>query len=149
MARAGLELDFVQDNHSYSAARGVLRGLHYQRPPAAQHKLVRVSRGAIFDVAVDIRRGSPTFGHWAGIVLSAAEWNQLLVPEGFAHGFVTLEPETEVQYKVTAAYSPEHDREIRFDDPKIAIAWPIDRAELILSDKDRNAPFLADAETGF
>ena len=149
MANAGFELEFVQDNHSYSAARGVLRGLHYQRPPAAQQKLVRVSRGAVFDVAVDIRRESPTFGRWAGIVLSAAEWNQLLVPEGFAHGFVTLEPETEVQYKVTAAYSPEHDRAIRFDDPEIGIDWPIDRAELILSDKDRNAPVLADAETGF
>ena len=149
LAAAGFELDFVQDNHSYSAVRGVLRGLHYQRPPMAQHKLVRVSRGAVFDVAVDIRAGSPTFGRWAGIQLSAAEWNQLLVPEGFAHGFVTLEPDTEVQYKVTAAYSPADERAIRFDDPAIGIEWPIGASELILSDKDRSAPALADADTGF
>ncbi len=149
LAEAGIELDFVQDNQSYSAARGVLRGLHYQMPPVAQDKLVRVSRGALFDVAVDIRSGSPTFRKWAGVRLSAAEWNQLLVPKGFAHGFVTLEPATEVQYKVTAPYSPAHDRAIRFDDPQIGIEWPLDREKVILSDKDRNAPALADAETGF
>lgn len=146
---AGIDLAFVQDNHSLSRQRGVLRGLHYQAPPAAQDKLVRVTRGSVFDVAVDIRRESPTFAQWAGVILSAAEWNQLLVPKGFAHGFLTLEPDTEVQYKVTAPYSAEHDRAIRFDDPDIAIDWPIELGELILSAKDRAAPLLAARETGF
>ncbi|MEO8548144.1 MAG: dTDP-4-dehydrorhamnose 3,5-epimerase [Sphingomicrobium sp.] len=146
---AGIDLVFVQDNHSLSRQRGVLRGLHYQAPPAAQDKLVRVTRGSVFDVAVDIRRGSPTFGRWAGTVLSAAEWNQLLVPKGFAHGFVTLEPDTEVQYKVTAPYSAEHDRAVRFDDPDIAIDWPIEHGAMILSAKDRAAPLLAGLDTGF
>ena len=149
MAAAGLEHDFVQDNHSYSAARGVLRGLHYQVPPAAQHKLVRVSRGSVFDVAVDIRDGSPTFGHWAGLVLSAEKWNQLLVPPGFAHGFVTLEDDTEVQYKVTAPYRPELERSIRFDDPRIAIDWPVPAGDVQLSAKDRAAALLSDGPTGF
>lgn len=143
---AGITLDFVQDNHSFSAARGTLRGLHYQLPPRAQDKLVRVVRGAIFDVAVDIRRGSATFGRWVGLVVSAREWNQILVPAGFAHGFVTLEPDTEVVYKVTDTYSPAHDRSIRFDDPAIGIEWPIAVGESTLSDKDRDAPLLADAE---
>ena len=146
---AGVVHHFVQDNHSRSTARGVLRGLHYQTPPMAQTKLVRVSRGAIFDVAVDIRRGSPTFGKWTSLILSEGEWNQMLVPEGFAHGFVTLEPQTEVQYKVTAPFSPEHDKAIRFDDPAIGIDWPIRAAELILSDRDRAAPLLADSDTEF
>jgi dTDP-4-dehydrorhamnose 3,5-epimerase len=145
MARAGHDLAFVQDNHSHSAARGVLRGLHYQLPPAAQDKLVRVSRGAIFDVAVDIRRGSPTFGQWAGLIVSAALWNQILVPRGFAHGFVTIEPDTEVQYKVTAPYRPELERAIRWDDPAIAIAWPVPAGDIQLSARDRDAPLLADA----
>ncbi|TKT77658.1 dTDP-4-dehydrorhamnose 3,5-epimerase [Aquamicrobium sp. LC103] len=143
---AGIELDFVQDNHSYSAARGVLRGLHYQLPPKAQDKLVRVVRGSILDVAVDIRRGSPTFGRWVSLVISAEKWNQILVPAGFAHGFITLEPDTEVIYKVTELYSPEHDRSIRFDDPEIGIEWPIPADEIQLSEKDRAAPFLAAAE---
>lgn len=146
---AGINLYFVQDNHSLSRQRAVLRGLHFQVPPAAQDKLVRVTRGAVFDVAVDVRRGSPTYGRWVGATLSAAEWNQLLIPRGFAHGFVTLEPNTEVQYKVTAAYSPEHERAIRFDDPEIGIDWPMPGDELILSEKDRAAPLLADIETGF
>lgn len=146
---AGIGFDFVQDNHSLSRARGVLRGLHFQAPPMAQDKLVRVTRGAVFDVAVDIRRGSTTFGHWIGTTLSAEQWNQLLVPTGFAHGFLTLEPETEVQYKVTAPYSLAHDRSIRFDDPAIGIDWPIEAGAIILSHKDRAAPFLADIETGF
>jgi dTDP-4-dehydrorhamnose 3,5-epimerase len=146
---AGIDLEFVQDNHSLSRQRGVLRGLHFQVPPAAQDKLVRVTRGSVFDVAVDIRPDSPTFGHWAGVVLSAAEWNQLLVPKGFAHGFVTLEPDTEVQYKVTAPYSAEHDRAVRFDDPDIAIDWPIKHDDLILSAKDRAAPPFAGLDTGF
>lgn len=149
MAAAGIALDFVQDNHSYSAARGVLRGLHYQVPPAAQHKLVRVSRGAVFDVAVDIRAGSPTFGQWAGLTLSAELWNQLLVPPGFAHGFVTLEEHSEVQYKVSAPYRPEFERSIRFDDPDIGIDWPVAAGELLLSAKDQAAPSLSSGPTGF
>lgn len=143
--KAGLSLEFVQDNHSYSASKGVLRGLHYQLPPRAQDKLVRVVRGAILDVAIDIRRGSPTFGKWVALEVSAAKWNQILVPKGFAHGFVTLTDDTEVIYKVTDLYSPEHDRSIRFDDPQIAIDWPFPASGLTLSEKDRNAPFLADA----
>ena len=149
LAEAGIDARFIQDNHSFSTARGVLRGLHFQQPPAAQDKLVRVSRGAIFDVAVDIRSGSPTFGKWAGLAISAAEWNQLFVPRGFAHGFVTLEEDTEVLYKVSAPYSPEHERAVRFDDPAIGIDWPVEAGALILSDKDRNAPPLAEVETGF
>ena len=146
---AGIAIDFVQDNHSLSNARGTLRGLHFQAPPSAQAKLVRVTRGSAFDVAVDLRPGSPTYRQWAGVTLSAAEWNQLLIPEGFAHGFLTLEPDTEVQYKASAVYSPAHDRAIRFDDPAIDIAWPIPADDLILSDRDRAAPLLADVETGF
>ena len=146
MAQAGIDLTFVQDNHSFSAKRGVLRGLHYQLPPRGQDKLLRVVRGAIFDVAVDIRRSSPTFGKWVGFELSAQKWNQLLVPKGFAHGFVTLVDDTEVIYKVTDFYSREHDRSIRFDDPAIGIEWPISAEGLQLSDKDREAPFLAQAD---
>ena len=144
---AGIATVFVQDNHSLSRHTGVLRGLHYQVPPFAQEKLVRVTRGAVFDVAVDIRKGSPTFGQWVAARLSADEWNQILVPRGFAHGFLTLEPDTEVQYKVSAPYSRDHDRAIRFDDPAIGIDWPLPSAELVLSERDRAAPMLADAET--
>lgn len=147
-ADAGIDLVFVQDNHSCSKPAGVLRGLHFQLPPVAQDKLVRVSRGSIFDVAVDIRKGSSTFGKWVGATLTAREGNQLLVPKGFAHGFVTLEPDTEVQYKVTAPYSKQHDRGIRFDDPAIAIDWPVAAHDVILSDKDRVAPLLASIDTG-
>lgn len=147
--QAGIDLAFVQDNHSASRARGVLRGLHFQVPPLDQAKLVRVTRGAVFDVAVDLRRGLETFGRWVGLELSAAEWNQLLIPRGFAHGFVTLEPDSQVQYKVTAPYSPEHERTIRFDDPDIGIEWPVFREDLILSAKDRGAPLLAETETGW
>jgi dTDP-4-dehydrorhamnose 3,5-epimerase len=149
LGHVGVDLRFVQDNHSYSNQRGVLRGLHFQAPPAAQDKLVRVARGSIFDVAVDIRRGSSTYGQWAGIVISADEWNQLLIPRGFAHGFVTLEDDTHVLYKVTAPYAPELERTIRFDDPALGIDWPIQRAEVLLSPKDRSAPPLAGLETGF
>ena len=149
LREAGIEADFVQDNHSYSSDRGVLRGLHFQVPPLAQDKLVRVTRGAVFDVAVDIRCGSPTFGHWTGLILSAAAWNQLFVPKGFAHGFVTIEPNSEVVYKVSAPYSPDNDRAIRFDDPAIGIDWPVDAGLLILSAKDAAAPLLADCDTGF
>ncbi len=146
---AGIALNFVQDNHSLSRRVGVLRGLHFQRPPATQDKLVRVTRGAVFDVAVDIRSGSPTFGCWAGVILSAEEWNQVLIPRGFAHGFVTLKDHTEVQYRVTAPYSLAHERSVRFDDPAIGIDWPLPASTLTLSDKDRAAPLLADVDTGF
>jgi dTDP-4-dehydrorhamnose 3,5-epimerase len=149
LAEAGIRAQFVQDNHSFSTARGVLRGLHFQVPPAAQDKLVRVSRGSIFDVAVDIRRQSATFGRWVGLTLSADEWNQLFVPKGFAHGFVTLEDDTEVLYKCSAPYAPEHERTVRFDDPAIGIEWPVAIGDVILSDKDRSAPLLAAADSGF
>jgi dTDP-4-dehydrorhamnose 3,5-epimerase len=147
-AEAGIVTRFVQDNVSLSRRKGVVRGLHFQVAPEAQAKLVRVSRGAIFDVGVDIRRSSPTFGRWAGLVLSAEQWNQLFVPEGFAHGFVTLEEDTEVSYKVSAPYSPEHERAIRFDDPAIGIDWPIEAAPL-LSARDSSAPLLSEIDTGF
>jgi dTDP-4-dehydrorhamnose 3,5-epimerase len=146
MAEAGIDLVFVQDNHSYSAAAGVLRGLHYQLAPCAQDKLVRVVRGAILDVAVDIRRGSPDFGKWVALEVSAEKGNQILVPKGFAHGFVTLVDNTEVIYKVTDFYSPDHDRSIRFDDADIGIDWPRAVAPFTLSQKDEAAPLLHDAE---
>lgn len=146
LAEAGVGQVFVQDNHSLSGPVGVLRGLHYQLPPFAQAKLVRVVRGAILDVAVDIRKSSPTFGGWVSLEISAGKWNQILVPVGFAHGFVTLEPETEVVYKVTASYSQAHDRGVRFDDPAIGIDWPTSLGGFTLSEKDRSAPLLANAE---
>jgi len=145
-AEAGIDLTFVQDNHSYSAAKGVVRGLHYQLPPFAQDKLVRVTRGAILDVAVDIRKSSRTFGKWVSLEVSAEKWNQILVPKGFAHGFITLVENTEVIYKVTDYYSPEQDRSIRFDDPAIGIEWPLPSSGVQLSDKDQKAPLFADAE---
>lgn len=143
---AGIDVEFVQDNHSYSAEKGVLRGLHYQLPPFAQDKLVRVTRGRVLDVAVDIRRSSPTFRKWVAVELSADKWNQLFVPKGFAHGFVTLEDRTEFLYKVSAHYSPAHDRSIRFDDPEIGVAWPDLPGGFQLSAKDRGAPSLAASE---
>ena len=149
LADAGIGVDFVQDNHSLSRAAGTLRGLHFQAPPSAQAKLVRVSRGSAFDVAVDLRPGSPTYRQWQGVTLSAVAWNQLLIPVGFAHGFLTLEPDTEVQYKASAPYDPAADRAIRFDDPAIAIEWPLPAADFILSDRDRSAPLLANVDTGF
>lgn len=142
---AGIDEHWVQDNHSRSA-RGVLRGLHYQLEPFAQAKLVRVSRGAVFDVAVDIRPGSATFGRWYGAILSATDWNQLFIPSGYAHGFLALEDGSEVQYKVNALYSASHDRGIDPFDPAIGIEWPMDRGDLLLSAKDRTAPLLADAQ---
>ena len=146
---AGMDLEFVQDNHSLSAEQGVLRGLHYQMPPMAQDKLIRVARGAILDVAVDIRRGSPTFGKHVKEVISAENWKQILVPIGFAHGFVTLEPNTEVVYKVSNYYSPAHDRGILWNDPALGIDWGISAAAAILSEKDRKHPTLADAKDLF
>ena len=143
---AGIDLVFVQDNHSFSAAKGILRGLHYQLPPHAQDKLVRVVKGAIFAVAVDIRPSSPTFAKWVGLEISAAKWNQILVPKGFAHGFVTLEADTEVVYKVTDLYVPECDRNFRFDDTDIGIDWPVDISSVQLSNKDAAAPRFRDAD---
>ena len=143
-AEAGLDLDFVQDNQSLSAPVGTLRGLHFQSPPFAQDKLVRVTRGRILDVAVDIRASSPTFGKHVAVELSAENWKQLLVPVGFAHGFVTLEPDTEVLYKVTAPYAPQNDRGLAFDDPALGIDWRLPLSGLTLSDKDRKHPCLAE-----
>ncbi len=140
---AGIDLTFVQDNHSGSAAQGTLRGLHYQIAPMAQDKLVRVVRGAILDVAVDIRRGSPTFARYVSDVITAESWNQILVPVGFAHGYVTLEPDTEVLYKTTDFYSVEHERGILWNDPDLAIDWTIGKGQVILSEKDRALPPLS------
>jgi dTDP-4-dehydrorhamnose 3,5-epimerase len=140
----GIAVSFVQENHSLSVDRGVIRGLHFQIPPAAQAKLVRVVAGSILDVAVDVRRGSPSYGRHVAVVLSAAEGNQLFVPDGFAHGFCTLEPNTEVVYKVDRYYSPEHDRGILWSDTALGIAWPVGEGEAVLSDKDRRQPCLAE-----
>jgi len=139
----GIEIAFVQENHSLSVERGVVRGLHFQVPPEGQSKLVRVSTGSILDVAVDIRRGSPSYGRHVAIVLSAAEGNQLFIPEGFAHGFCTLEPNTEIVYKVNRYYSAEHDRGLAWNDPQLGIAWPVTGEQALLSDKDRRQPVLA------
>lgn len=144
LASAGIEADFVQDNHSLSKSRGVVRGLHFQIDPHAQGKLIRVIRGAIFDVAVDIRLESNTFGRHVSAVLSAENWSQLWVPVGFAHGFCTLEPDTEVVYKVTDTYAPECDRGLAWDDPALGIKWPVSAGEAILSAKDEGHPRLAD-----
>ena len=144
--QAGIDLTFIQDNFSYSVKKGVLRGLHYQLPPMAQDKLVRVSSGSILDVVVDIRRASETFGRWTSLIVSAKKWNQILVPRGFAHGFLTLEDETEVSYKVSEVFSQEHDRCIRFDDSEIDIDWSVPCEDLIVSEKDLAAPYLRDAE---
>lgn len=145
----GIDLTFVQDNQSLSAQVGTLRGLHFQLPPFAQDKLVRVTRGAIYDVAVDIRRQSPTFGQWVGAVISADEWNQILVPIGFAHGFCTIEPDTEVLYKVTAPYAPASERGIAWDDADLAIDWPLQGGQPVLSGKDGENPTLANSSDLF
>ena len=149
LADLGANLEFVQDNHSLSVERGVVRGLHFQISPFAQDKLVRVIRGSVFDVAVDIRQGSPTYGKHVVRIISAADWNQFLVPAGFAHGFCTLESNTEVIYKVTNYYSPEHDRGLLWNDPDLGIAWPIAEAEVILSDKDKKQPRLREVPVYF
>ncbi len=148
MAAAGLDYDFVQDNHSMSREAGTLRGLHYQAPPHAQAKLVRCGRGALFDVAVDVRAGSPTFGRWVGVELSFENGRQLMVPEGFLHGFVTRQPDTEIVYKCTDFYDADADGAVRWDDPAIGIDWGLTGAPK-LSDKDRNAPRLADLDPVF
>jgi dTDP-4-dehydrorhamnose 3,5-epimerase len=144
MARAGIDTQFVQDNQSFSAPKGTIRGLHFQLAPRAQAKLIRVLQGAILDVAVDIRSGSPTFGRHVAVTLDAETGEQLFVPHGFAHGFCTLTPDVMVAYKVDDYYSPEHDRALAWDDPALGIAWPVTGAAAILSDKDRRAPRLAE-----
>lgn len=136
--KAGITTTFIQDNHSCSKETGVLRGLHFQKPPFAQTKLVRVTRGKIFDVAVDLRKNSPTFGTWLGFELSEDNFSMLLVPQGFAHGFCTLVPDTHVQYKVDALYAPSHDSGIIWNDPDLKIEWPVKNP--ILSAKDTKLP---------
>jgi dTDP-4-dehydrorhamnose 3,5-epimerase len=148
MCEAGIDIRFVQDNHSWSEAPGVLRGLHFQTPPSPQAKLVRVVRGSIFDVVVDLRKGSPTYAKWVSAEISVDNWTQILVPRGFAHGFLTLEPNTEVLYKVDRYFDPTADSGLRWDDPDIGIDWPT-VATPQLSDKDKNLRNLADWESPF
>jgi len=143
----GIPWKFKQDNYSRSSGRGVLRGLHYQKDPKAQGKLVIAIRGEIFDVAVDIRKGSPTYGKWVGVELTDENHRMLYVPAGFAHGFVVLSSEADVMYRVTEEYAPEVDRGIRWDDPEVGVSWPIDKP--ILSAKDQAAPFLKDADNNY
>jgi dTDP-4-dehydrorhamnose 3,5-epimerase len=147
LEEAGLHYNFVQDNHSFSAKKGVLRGLHYQKGEAAQAKLVRCTRGAVLDVAVDMRKDSPTYMKWAAVELSAENFRQLLVPRGFLHGFLTLTDNVEFLYKVDNYYDKEADRGIRWDDPKIGVDWGI--KDPILSDKDKNAPYLHESDIDF
>ncbi|MGL4953588.1 MAG: dTDP-4-dehydrorhamnose 3,5-epimerase [Culicoidibacterales bacterium] len=147
-AATGMKIEFIQDNQSFSAQVGTLRGLHYQLAPKSQTKLIRCTRGRIYDVAVDIRPESETYGQWFGIELSEENKKQLLVPKGFAHGFMTLTPDVEVQYKVDELYSPEHDRGIIWNDSSIGIEWPLD-VKPVLSAKDEAAPLLKDAENNF
>ena len=149
LADHGIALDFVQDNHSLSERAGTVRGLHFQAPPHAQAKLVRCGRGRLFDVAVDLRRGSPTYGRWTGAELSFDNGRQLLIPAGFAHGFVTREPGTEICYKCSDYYAPETEGALRWNDPRLGIDWGLDPADAILSDKDAAAPFLDDFESPF
>ncbi len=145
LAEAGIDLEFVQENHSLSIERGTLRGLHYQIHPQAQDKLVRVVRGSILDVAVDIRRESPTFGRHVKAVLSVENWRQFLVPVGFAHGYVTLEANTEVIYRVTSFYAPDHERGLLWNDPDLAIDWGVAKSETVMTDRDRAFPRFAES----
>lgn len=149
LAEHGFHREFVQDNHSLSTEIGVVRGLHFQSPPFAQDKLVRVVRGAILDVAVDLRRSSPTYGQHVAVELSAANWRQLLVPAGFAHGFCTLEANTEVVYKVTNFYAPQNDHGILWRDPALGISWPVAADKAILSAKDQKQPLLSEIVSPF
>lgn len=148
-AKAGIDIDFVQDNHSFSSETGTIRGLHFQAPPAAQDKLVRCGRGALFDVAVDIRKGSPTYGRWYGVELSFENGRQLLVPAGFAHGFVTRAQDTEIIYKCSDYYAPESEGALLWSDPDIAIDWGLEGRAPVLSDKDAQAGKLADFNSPF
>lgn len=149
-ARIGIDITFIQDNHSLSAPAGTLRGLHFQMPPRGQDKLVRCIRGRIFDVAVDVRNGSPTYGQWVGAELTADNGHQLFVPIGFAHGFMTLEPDTEVAYKCSDTYAPEQDGGIAWNDPAIGIDWPMPAGTVPeLSAKDQVQPLLADFDSPF
>ena len=144
----GLDFDFIQDNQSFSAEVGTLRGLHYQLAPKAQTKLIRCTCGKIFDVVVDLRKDSPTYKKWFGIELTTENKKQLLVPKGFAHGFMTLTPDVEVQYKVDELYSKEHDRSLLWNDVTIGIKWPLD-VDPVLSEKDLNAPDFENADMNF
>jgi dTDP-4-dehydrorhamnose reductase/dTDP-4-dehydrorhamnose 3,5-epimerase len=143
----GIDIDFVQDNHSMNVSKGTLRGMHFQKAPMAQTKLVRCIKGSLLDVVIDIRKDSPTYKEWVGVELSAENKKQLFVPAGFAHGYITLCDDVEMQYKVDKLYSPENDRSIRFDDPEIGIDW--DNVNPIISEKDKNAPFLKDSDANF
>lgn len=147
-AEAGIEAEFVQDNHSLSAEPGTVRGLHFQVPPRAQAKLLRVARGAVFDVAVDLRWGSPSYGRHVSATISAAAWNQIFIPAGFAHGFCTLEPGTEVLYKVSDFYAPEAEQGLLWNDPELGIAWP-EEAGAVLSERDRSWPPLRELSRVF
>ena len=148
LADHGVEFDFVQDNHSMSAAVNTVRGLHFQSPPHAQDKLVRCGQGALFDIAVDIRKGSPTFGQWVGYELTAENGLQLLVPAGFLHGFATRAPNTEIIYKCTDYYAPECDGAVRFDDSDLGVDWGI-KGDAVLSEKDAKATLMADFDSPF
>lgn len=149
LAEAGVTTVFVQDNHSFSAQQGTVRGLHYQAPPHAQDKLVRCQRGAILDVAVDVRKGSPTYGQWVAEELTAENGAQLLVPKGFLHGFATLTPDVDVIYKCSDFYAPDCDGAVKFDDPDLGIDWGFDTATATLSAKDAAAPAFADWHSPF
>ncbi|MCI3028752.1 dTDP-4-dehydrorhamnose 3,5-epimerase [Desemzia sp. C1] len=146
---AGIDIDFIQDNHSLSVEPGVLRGLHFQTPGKSQTKMIRAATGVIYDVIVDIRKGSPTYGQWEGYILSEHNHRQLLVPKGFAHAFVTLTPNCHVQYKVDEYFSKENDGGIAFDDPALNIQWPMPMNELVLSEKDTQHPTLAELDNPF
>lgn len=149
LAEQGIDVTFVQDNHSLSRDVGVVRGLHFQAPPHAQDKLVRVGAGRVLDVAADIRKGSPTFGRWIAVELSAAAGNQLFIPKGFLHGFSVLEPDSELLYKCSDFYAPDCDGAVRFDDPDLGIDWRVDPDQVILSAKDAAAPLLRDFDSPF
>lgn len=149
LAEAGIKENFVQDNHSLSAEVGTIRGLHFQKPPHAQAKLVRVSRGRVLDIALDLRTGSPTFGKHVAAELSADNWAQLFIPVGFAHAFCTLEPDTEFLYKVTDYYAPDCDGGVLWSDPTLGIEWPVTADKAILSDKDARLPLLKDVGQAF
>lgn len=149
LAALGFETEFVQDNQSLSVEVGVVRGLHFQSPPFAQDKLVRCVKGAILDVAVDLRKGSATYGDHVAVELSARNWRQLLVPIGFAHGFATLEPETEIVYKVSNYYAPDHDHGLLWSDPVLGIDWPVTPEAAHLSDKDKIQPRLSEIDSPF